>query len=408
MVLIFLCILGLSPTAAASLAQTWEKTYHSIKIAYGISAETYQNTLEQPLYGPGQGSTIGPFLWLLCFILIFLSLGRQGPRITLSATNNTGLVQYVGEAFVDDSGLGVNSSQDDQQLLISDLRILAQQWEKLLFSTGGALNLSKCFWFLLAWEWKGSTQVIQTSITALGTLYLTSESDPTQIAIPRIEPSDTFRTLGVHISPSGTNKGALKVLSAIVLDYCTAVKGSHFTRQEALTSYIQHLLPKLRFQPPLLSLSEADCDKLTSKLMMVLLPKLHINRHTARSIVFGGERYGGLALPNPFIIQGVDKLRLFLGHLRINDRTGQLIFIDISYLQLLAGCGTLFLNRDEKNFKWLETGWLQSLWSFTSRYSLKFLYPTGWVPSTPRSHDRFLMDIFQERRLPVKDMRALN
>jgi hypothetical protein len=92
LVLIFLCILGLSPTAAASLAQTWEKTYHSIKIAYGISAETYQNTLEQPLYGPGQGSTIGPFLWLLCFILIFLSLGRQGPRITLSATNNTGLV----------------------------------------------------------------------------------------------------------------------------------------------------------------------------------------------------------------------------------------------------------------------------------------------------------------------------
>ncbi len=77
--------------------------------------------------------------------------------------------------------------------------------------------------------------------------------------------------------------------------------------------------------------------------MMVLLPKLHINRHTACSIVFGGELYGGLALPNPFITQGVDKLRLFLGHLRIQDRTGQLIHIDMSYLQLLAGCGTLFL-----------------------------------------------------------------
>jgi hypothetical protein len=83
--------------------------------------------------------------------------------------------------------------------------------------------------------------------------------------------------------------------------------------------------------------------------MMVLLPKLHINRHTARSIVFGGERYSGLALPNPFIIQGLDKPRLFLGHLRINDRTSQLIFIDMSYLQLLAGCGTLLLNQDEKN-----------------------------------------------------------
>ena len=142
--------------------------------------------------------------------------------------------------------------------------------------------------------------------------------------------------------------------------------------------------------------------------MMVLLPKLHINRHTARSIVFGGELYGGLALPNPFITQGIDKLRLFLGHLRIQDRTGQLIHIDMSYLQLLAGCGTLFLNQDENNFKWLETGWLQSLWSFASKYSLKFLYPTGWVPPKPRSYDMFLMDFFQQCKLTVKDMRVLN
>jgi hypothetical protein len=71
----------------------------------------------------------------------------------------------------------------------------------------------------------------------------------------------------------------------------------------------------------LLSLSQADCDVLTSMILQALLPKLHINRNTARSIVFGSEIYGGLALPNLYIIQGVDKLRLFLGHLRMNDRT---------------------------------------------------------------------------------------
>jgi len=70
LVLLFLRILGLSPKAAHSLATTWEKTYHRIKTLYGLSEQTDANCHEFLLYRPGQGSTIGPFLWLLCFLLI--------------------------------------------------------------------------------------------------------------------------------------------------------------------------------------------------------------------------------------------------------------------------------------------------------------------------------------------------
>jgi hypothetical protein len=79
--------------------------------------------------------------------------------------------------------------------------------------------------------------------------------------------------------------------------------------------------------------------------LAALLPKLHVNRNTSRSIVFGPERYGGLALPNLHTITSSYKLKLFLGHLRLNDRTGQLIHIDLTYIQLLSGIGTLFLNK---------------------------------------------------------------
>ena len=408
LVLIFLRILGLSPSIVSSLANTWEQTYHRVRTMYGISAEVYQNTPETPLYGPGQGSTIGPFLWLLCFILIFLSLGREVPGIQLQAVHSAPPITFVGEAFVDDAGLGTNADHNSPQVLASHLQTLAQRWEKLLYSTGGALNLSKCFWFLLSWRWVHGKPVLQTSSTAPATLQMTSEGDPTPVIIPRIEPTSTFRTLGVHISPSGSNKGALKVLQGIVFEYCNIVKGSNLTRQEALMSYIQYLLPKLRFQPPLLSLSQQDCDKLTSQIFMALLPKLHINRHTARSIVFGAEKYGGLALPNLYITQGVDKLKLFLGHLRIQDRTSQLIYIDMSYIQLLTGSGTLFLNQDATSFLWVESGWLQSVWFFTSRYSLQFLYPSSWIPSKPRCHDVFLMDAFRAYSPSVATMRILN
>ena len=52
--------LGLPTSAAKSLAETWSNAIHHIKTKYGISEVTYSNTKEVPLFGPGQGSTLGP------------------------------------------------------------------------------------------------------------------------------------------------------------------------------------------------------------------------------------------------------------------------------------------------------------------------------------------------------------
>jgi len=121
LILLFLRILGLSPSAVASLAATWESTYHRIRTLYGISKEVYSNTSDRPLYGPGQGSTIGPFLWLLSFILIFLSIGDNIPRVTLSLVNDPAPLCFIGEAFVDDAGLVTNKGDNHQQLQVITL-----------------------------------------------------------------------------------------------------------------------------------------------------------------------------------------------------------------------------------------------------------------------------------------------
>jgi hypothetical protein len=74
-------------------------------------------------------------------------------------------ISYVGEAFVDDSGLGTNVCSSDanhpkEESLIMNLKRLSQEWESLLYSTGGALNLSKCFWFLLSWRWHNGLAIL--------------------------------------------------------------------------------------------------------------------------------------------------------------------------------------------------------------------------------------------------------
>jgi len=261
----------------ASLARTWEQSYHRIRSLYGISDELYSNTSDRLFFGPGQGSTIGPFLWLLCFILISMSLSKDAPKISLQSVDHTTTVEYVGEAFVDDTVLGTNDSDPGKDStasstavtsgLITNLRRVALEWKKLLFSTGGALNLEKCFWFLLSWKWNKGRVRMNTEETAPGSLKMTLENGITRVLVKRVEPTLAYRTLGVHITPSHCSEGAISVLMESALQYCSLLTSSKLSRQEALTSYVQYLLPKLPHQPPLLCLTRQECDKVLSPVL---------------------------------------------------------------------------------------------------------------------------------------------
>ena len=61
----------------------------------------------------------------------------------------------LADAFVDDTMLGKSDSGDlSYEDLIGRLQLIAQTWEHLLSYSGGALNLSKCFYYsIIYWEW---------------------------------------------------------------------------------------------------------------------------------------------------------------------------------------------------------------------------------------------------------------
>ena len=47
--------------------------------------------------------------------------------------------------------------------LTREIEEISQNFERKLFSTGGSLNLKKCFWYLIPWRWEaeGSATMVR-------------------------------------------------------------------------------------------------------------------------------------------------------------------------------------------------------------------------------------------------------
>jgi hypothetical protein len=74
-----------------------------------------------------------------------------------------------------------------------------------MFSSGGKLNLGKCFWYFIAWKWTDGIPSLATINDYPGELQILSGSNPTPVTIDRIEASSALETLGLFTSPSGKN-----------------------------------------------------------------------------------------------------------------------------------------------------------------------------------------------------------
>jgi len=152
--------------------------------------------------------------------------------------------------------------------------------------------------------------------------------------VPRIEPTDGFRTLGVYLTPAGQYKKQVKILRAHAEMFKDQLMSSSLTQSEAYCCYMIYIRPKISYPLPCVSLTEQQCRHIQAPILEAILPKLHLNHHSPRAVLFASSRYRGIGLAENYADFGFCHLQYMIGHLKMQDDVGVMLLSLITHTQL--------------------------------------------------------------------------
>jgi hypothetical protein len=89
--------------------------------------------------------------------------------------------------------------------------------------------------------------------------------------------------------------------------------------------------------------------------------------------------------------------------LRAQDKTFKLIIISHSYLQLLVGTQSNFLNSPYQIYSWWAChSWFVSLWQLMDKAQVKTHMADAWLPPPLSGNDINIMDHFTTQNYPLQ------
>jgi hypothetical protein len=140
-------------------------------------------------------------------------------------THSTKYIQQWIEGFVEDTSIFKNLEYGDENISLLKQKIEhdGQLWAKFLHISGGALELPKCFFYILSWKWdkwgNPSPQTNQEQQIPNPTLQIDTINDNNKITQKEAETS--HKTLGTYKCLFGTEQDHFKHLSTKSDEYAT-------------------------------------------------------------------------------------------------------------------------------------------------------------------------------------------
>jgi hypothetical protein len=228
---------GMHKFVALVQGHTLEEVRYHLKTKLGISTENYQHSKISPIYGTGQGSGNSPTVWLVISSILFNCYESIAHGAIFESPDRSLRLKLYRAGFVDDTASYVNRFCDNNPpspaTMIAMLTHDSQLWSDLLWTSGGALELPKCVYHY--WQYKFTAEgkpFLQNGQIGPNVEIQVGDRSRSE-TVPAKSAYVSYRTLGYHKSPCGSQKSQYKVLKKNCDNHARIVSSSAMTRQES-------------------------------------------------------------------------------------------------------------------------------------------------------------------------------
>jgi hypothetical protein len=223
---------------------------------------------------------------------------------------------------------------------------------ELLEASGGKLELSKCFYYILSWRFDKDGNAVPMTIDK----QREQNSTPIQIktlsnsgvTILQKEVHKAHKTLGCFKAIVGNEQGQIQFLSNKSKQYGRQLHHATLTRKQANMAYKMIYIPLMKYSLPACSLSRSEIDHIQNATLDKFLPFMGYEHGSPRALIHGSIEMGGCEIPHLLTeIMGI-KIESLISHIRANSMWGKSFCININYLQLCSGLEKpIFSSRDD-------------------------------------------------------------
>jgi len=357
---------GIHRKVVAIHASTLHQARFHLRTLSGISEQFYTHSIEFPVYGSGQGSGNSPGIWLFISSTLCDIHNNQSHGATFTNPDGTESVNISMVGFVDDSTGSYNDFRPQKELpfdtMMDNMQKDAQTWNDLLWCSGGKLELPKCSYHVLRFNFAPNGKPIADLTIPDKILQIRDAENGLLIPIPAKQADNPHKTLGHWKSPvSNNNPTQLNALATKAKQTTMLIATGAFSRHGAELAYHGVYVSSLKYVLPQCFFSHNKLAKTESQTASTLLSKMGFNRHTPCALRYAPKWYAGCGMIPWWVLQSEGQLCLFIKHWRTNTMISKTLRISIAWCQWQSGLSSSLLTNTETPLPHLEARWLSSL-----------------------------------------------
>ncbi len=307
--------------------------------------------------------------------------------------------------IVDDTTVEANVSPAGVSVL-EEGHAIAQEWENLLFLSGGTLARNKCFFYHVDWKWKGG---IATMVDPVGSKISLMRGDLDPLcAINRKTHAQAHRTLGVRISPNGNWAVELDHLKNKIRRFNARLHKSFLTSHEVMMAMRTRFEPSVSYSLGVTGFSEQQCEQLQKLARPVWLQKLGYSLRYPSAVAHAPRDMGGIWMIQFFAFQGHKGLEMMLGHLRAQTEVGKMVQIGLDYFRLISGRANCPFRYPQETTAYPLKDWFHLIREYLAKTESCIIYPMPKYMLPKCQGDVCLMDHAILPTWSPSDARAIN